>query len=376
LVLVIAGAHFIHDVFTAFLAPLLPLLIQKLGLSLVQAGSLAVFTQIPSVFNPFIGALADRGTFRRILIIIAPGLTGTLMCLMGLAPGYATLAVMLLMVGCSVAVLHVAAPPMVSQLVGGTIGRGMSFFTVAGELARTVGPLAAVQVVSAFGLDGMWRVFPVAVASSLLLWWRLGRVPEHRPATRPSGVFAVWLKMRRVLGSVLGVLLARVFMVGAITTFLPTFLYSRGLSLLMANVALSVFELAGAIGSFTSGTISDKLGRRRVLIATTALSPPFMVLFLYTTGPARMLALACLGFAALATTPVMLAVTIENSGSNTAAAIGTYMMVNFAARSVVVLAVGAMGDWIGLEATFLGCAGIAVLGVPFAFLLPRSTGPS
>ena len=75
LVLLLAAGHFVHDVFTAFLAPLLPLLIQKLGLSLVQAGSLAVFTQIPSVLNPLLGSLADRYAFRKLLVIVAPGAT-------------------------------------------------------------------------------------------------------------------------------------------------------------------------------------------------------------------------------------------------------------------------------------------------------------
>ncbi len=58
-VLTLAGSHFIHDAFTALLAPLLPLIIEKLGLSLLQAGSLVVFTRIPSVFNPALGSWAS-----------------------------------------------------------------------------------------------------------------------------------------------------------------------------------------------------------------------------------------------------------------------------------------------------------------------------
>ena len=60
LVVLLASAHFIHDVFTAFLAPLLPLIIDKLGLTLFQASTLAVLTQVPSFFNPFLGSFVDR----------------------------------------------------------------------------------------------------------------------------------------------------------------------------------------------------------------------------------------------------------------------------------------------------------------------------
>jgi len=56
----LAAVHFIHDTFTSFIAPLLPLLIEKLGLSLTLAGSLSVFSGLPSLFNPFLGVLADR----------------------------------------------------------------------------------------------------------------------------------------------------------------------------------------------------------------------------------------------------------------------------------------------------------------------------
>src|SRR5512136_1809977 len=73
-VMTIAGGHLTHDIFTSFLAPLLPLIIQKLGLSLTLAGSLASFQQVPSLINPFLGLLADRGSLRW-LIVLTPTVT-------------------------------------------------------------------------------------------------------------------------------------------------------------------------------------------------------------------------------------------------------------------------------------------------------------
>ena len=59
-ILALSIAHFIHDVYSSFLAPLLPLLIEKLSLSLTQAGFLSTVMQIPALLNPYIGVLADR----------------------------------------------------------------------------------------------------------------------------------------------------------------------------------------------------------------------------------------------------------------------------------------------------------------------------
>ena len=57
-VLTVAGGHLIHDIFTSFLAPLLPLIINKLGLSLTLAGSLAFFQQLPGLINPLLGMIS------------------------------------------------------------------------------------------------------------------------------------------------------------------------------------------------------------------------------------------------------------------------------------------------------------------------------
>lgn len=56
-VALVSFSHFIHDVYTSFLAPLLPLIIEKLSLTLGQAGLLSTVMQIPALLNPFIGLL-------------------------------------------------------------------------------------------------------------------------------------------------------------------------------------------------------------------------------------------------------------------------------------------------------------------------------
>ena len=375
-VLLIGGAHFVHDVFTSFLAPLLPLLIPKFGLSLLQAGSLSVFTQLPSLLNPLLGSLVDRGGFHRLLVVLGPGVSGTALCLIGVAPSYAALTVLLLTAGCSIAGLHVAGPVLVGQVTGTRVGLGMSLFMVGGELARTVGPLVAVQAVILLSLEGLWKVIPVALASSLVLWWRLGPVQAVGQVEQPSRLLVVWRDMRRVLIAVSGILLARSFMVGGLTVFLPAFIAGEGEGLFMASVSLSMFEAGGVVGVLTAGTVSDIIGRRHVLLGAVLLSTPLMLLFLGTSGPLRLAVLAALGFVALSTTPVMLALIIQNAGANCAAANGTYMMVSFALRALVVLVVGAMGDAIGLRATYVWCAGLAALGLPGVLLLPAGSHES
>ena len=151
----IGAGHLVNDTYSAFLAPLLPLIQQQLGIGYALAGSLVIFTQIPSVTNPFIGYLADRVSVRY-FVILAPAVTATVFSSVGLASGYVALAILLFVGGISIAAFHAPAPAMIAKVAGQRVGAGMSVFMATGELARTLGPILAVAGVTWFGLDGMW----------------------------------------------------------------------------------------------------------------------------------------------------------------------------------------------------------------------------
>ncbi|MCK5635019.1 MAG: hypothetical protein KAI06_08025, partial [Anaerolineales bacterium] len=93
-VVTLSGGHAVHDTYTAFLAPLLPVLIEKFSLLKTEAGLLSLFMQSPSILQPVIGHLADSISTRYI-VILAPAITGTMMSLLGIAPSYAILAIFL-----------------------------------------------------------------------------------------------------------------------------------------------------------------------------------------------------------------------------------------------------------------------------------------
>jgi len=132
-VILLSIGHGIHDMYPAFLAPLLPLIQAKMGLSNTLAGSLATFLRSSSVAQPFIGYLADR-TSARLFVILAPGATAIFMSLIGAAPSYGYAALLLLLVGMSHASYHAPAPAMVARVSGERVGGGMSFFMTGGEL--------------------------------------------------------------------------------------------------------------------------------------------------------------------------------------------------------------------------------------------------
>ena len=370
-VLTITGGHFIHDIFTSFLAPLLPLIIQKLSLSLTLAGALAAFQQLPSLINPFLGMLADRGSLRW-FVILTPTVTAITMSFIGVAPSYTVLTILLLVAGLSTAIWHTPTPAMVARVSGRQMGLGMSLFMLGGTSAYTIGPLLAVAVVSWWGLDGIWRLIPLGVAASVMLYWRTRDIADVRPARRANGSWAEsWRELERVLLPLAGIIVAQGFMVAALSTFLPTLLSSEGANLFQAGGALSIVHMTGVAGSLTSGIVSDRLGRRRVLTLILLASPVSMLLFLATPRWATVPMLLVAGFAVYSANPVMMALVQEYGRDHPATANGLYMALVFASQSLTIVLVGAIADRWGLRATFYGCALLGFAGLPFVRLLPK-----
>jgi FSR family fosmidomycin resistance protein-like MFS transporter len=372
-IMTIVGGHFVHDTYSAFAAPLLPLLIQKLSLSLTVAGSLWIFFSLPALLNPFIGYVADRVSMRY-LVILAPAVTATVMSSLGLAPNIVVLAILLFVAGISIAAFHAPAPAMIGRLAGTQLGKGMSFFMAGGELGRTVGPILAVWAVSVFTLEGMYRIMVVGWATSLILYWRLHNI-SARTGNRQS-LRAFLPAARRVFVPLLGIVVPRQFILTALTVYLPTYMSLQGASLWVAGASLSILELAGVAGALTGGIISDRLGRKVVLILASVSSSALMILFLGADGWLLVPILLALGFTALSTGPVMLALVQEYLPENRATANGLYVFLAFFSRSLAAFVLGIMGDKIGLQSTYLWATIISLLVIPAVFLLPKTDEPT
>lgn len=376
--LTVAVGHLVHDTFSAFLNPLLPAIIGKLDLSLTLAGSLTLYNRLPSLLNPFIGMVADRINLR-LLVVLAPGVTAVTMSLIGLAPNYAILALLLLAMGLSSAALHVPGPVIVSHVSGKRVGTGMSLWMMAGELARMVGPIFAVAAVSWWTLDGYYPVMSIGVLTSVVLYFRCEGVeadPAKRATSPPLG--KTWQAIRRLMIPLSIIMVLRSLMRAAISTFLPTYmvLSSADQSLWTGGTALAVSEFSGALGALVAGTLSDRVSRRMVIAAALLLAPALLLLFLSIDGAgwSQYLLLALTGFVALSTTPVMMAMVQEHGAANPATSNGIYMGVSFIVSAAAAPLLGRMGDVMGLHSAFTVSAIVALVAAPVGLTLPRDAG--
>jgi FSR family fosmidomycin resistance protein-like MFS transporter len=374
-VLTMSFSHLIHDIPGAFLAPILPLLIEKFGMTVFMAGLLDIFRRFPSLINPFLGLVADRMRIRY-FIIFSPGVTAVTMSLLGIAPTYTFLAVLLIISGISSAIYHVTAPVMVKQVSLDKIGRGMSFYMLGGELARTLGPLIILGAVSLWGLEGTWRLVPFGIAASGLLYIRLKDIQVDRTHTKKGDVHAgkVLAHLAPFFISLAGILLFQGAMKSALTIYLPTYLTSKGISLWIAGLSLSVLQFSGVAGTFLAGTISDRIGRKNALLVIAAVNPLLMWLFMVIDGIFVIPVLILNGLFLFGSGPVMLALVHDLDVKRMSFVNGIYMTLNFILSSLTVLAVGFAADRIGLDLTYKLSALTAVGSLIFVIFLRMPAG--
>ena len=370
----ISFGHFIHDIYTSFLSPILPLLIEKLQINYTFAALLTVAQRFPSLFNAPAGLLADKISFRY-AVIAAPTVSGVLMSLLGIAPNYTVVLLMLFTVGISAVIFHIPTPVMIKNAVPEKIGFGMSMYMLGGELARTLGPLIILAAISLWGFENTYRLIPLAVATSFILWLKLKDFAVHRKKEERKdlvSVKSVLKKYQTFFLMITGFMLFISFMKASMSVFLPTFITAKGDSLWLGGINLAVYQFAGAIGTFLSGTISDKIGRRTILLIAGFSNPVLMLIFVYFQNTMfSYLLLALLGLTLVSSGSVLLAMVQDIPSDRPAFMNGIYMTINFFVSSLGALFIGYIGDSMGLENTFYLAAFLAVIAIPFLMKLPK-----
>ena len=157
----------------------------------------------------------------------------------------------------------------------------------------------------------------------------------------------------------------------SLTLYLPTFLTKQGNSLWLAGISLAILQFSGAIGTFFAGSISDKFGRKNILLITSIINPILMWIFISTNGNLMIPLLVIMGFFLFASGPVLLALVQDTDSEHPAFINGIYMTISFGVSSLMVLLIGFMGDYWGLIATYRFCAIISIASIPFILMLKK-----
>ena len=249
-----------------------------LGLNRAQFGSLATAQSITNATSTFTaGFMGDRFSHRAsVMLGFSLGVMGLSMLLAGVAPNYWAMLGVMLLVGAGPAFFH---PPAISELsrrYPERRGFVVSLHGLGANVGEVLGPLGAASLLGFLAWRGVLQVsFAPAIVAAVLIrgLTRAGASP------RGSGVTSVG-EYARTFGSLLGnpviVVLVLATAVkgigeGAVTTYVPLYLVDDlGIDEIKVGLILSGSQLAGIFSQPVMGYLSDRYGRRAVLLPGTA----------------------------------------------------------------------------------------------------------
>jgi MFS transporter, FSR family, fosmidomycin resistance protein len=302
-------AHFVSDSYSSIIYPLLPLLKAKLALTNSQVFWLAPLLAISSsLMQPLYGFISDRYA-RRFFAVFAPTITAVFVSMIGLAPSYATLIVLLVAGGVGIGSFHPQAAAMAAAASGNRRRIGMAIFSAVGTLGFATGPFVITRIVDRFGLEHSYYIVGVGVLTSAVLY-RVCPPLEAQSKPAPGVAKIKWqllAALRAVWKPLLLLYLITVIRSGIqLTTnyYLPFMLEESGSGLTDTGNVLTVFLLLGGLGGLAGGFMAERISGRAVTLYSGLLGGPLMVAAFLTSGMTSVALLGLGGFVLLSTLPV------------------------------------------------------------------------
>jgi FSR family fosmidomycin resistance protein-like MFS transporter len=372
----LCAGHFVNDSYSSIIYPLLPLIKLKLGLTSAQVFWLAPLYAISSsLMQPVYGFISDR-YFRRFFTVFGPVITGVFVSMIGLAPSYGILIVLLVAGGIGIGSFHPQGAAMAATAASERRRVGMAMFSALGTLGFAVGPLVITRVVSAYGLEHSYYVIGAGLVMSAILYRVCPPLPAHSSST-PGVENVKWqllAALRPAWKPLILLYLITVVRSGLQMTtnnFLPFMLEDRGYALTETGNVMTVFLLLGGIGGIAGGFTAERFSGRAVTLYSGLLAGPLMMGAFAFNGPLGIVCLGLGGFMLLSTIPVIVAMAQELAPGHTST-VSALMM--GAAWGVGALAPQALSNFVpafGFRNVLIVASAVTTITAVLAYFLPR-----
>lgn len=371
LIALLSLGHFVVDLNQGSLPAFLPFLKTAHQLSYSAVATIVLAANVASsIVQPMFGYFADQ-TARRWMLPASVLLTGGGFALMGLAPGYAALLGLVVVMGLGVAAYHPEAYKTATGVAGAKKATALSWFSLGGNVGVALGPPVITALVTVVGLTGsLGLLAPTLIASALLL----AVLPAFSQSAAPQAAAAAAVRgvnMPRAIALLILVVMIRSWTTLGFTTFVPFYYIDiLGADPRLVGPLLFVFLGAGAAGTVVAGPLADRWGARAFMRWVLLAALPFGVLFLLVRGP---LAFVVLGiFGALLTSSFTVSVVLGQAYLPRKAGTASGLIVGFAigAGGLGVTALGWVADRYGLPAALWISALTPLLAFAATWFLP------
>jgi len=368
---------------------LLPLIGKELGLSYSEIGFIMTCQYVAGAISNIPGGMiVDTVGRQGLLMAVSLFWVGFPYFLMSFTHSYWVLLLCVMLVGIGNNLWHPTAIPTLAQHFPDRKGLALSFHSMGGNVGDALAPLAigALLAVLSWRSIVIVNVVPGLVMASLILFYlgalRMGRskAKDRSDVQKQEGQsvkeylrgFSELLKNRELFLLALGSGFRSMTQNGLLT-FLPIFLaYEMGYSLFWVGVCMFVLQAAGFAASPVAGYLSDRMGRRRILMSSMMMTAVVLAFMAFAgRSLAFVFLIAVLGFFLYAIRPVLQAWTLECTPKKMGGTgIGVLFGVQAVGSSIGPVIGGALADQYGLMSVFFFLAVTIVVANLFIFFMP------
>jgi len=363
--LVLAGVHFLIDMYASMLPAILPAIRAEFSLSLSLGGlMLAVMLMTSNGIQPLIGHL--RAEKRRPLFLHLGLILAVSICLLGALPrgsGAFSLIILLAVVsGCGIAIVHPEGLRAVHWLRRIPPAISTAVFMAGGFLGYASGGAVSAFLVSRFGLKGLYPLAFCPVIGIVMVKFLRIRLAVERKARNKDEArteesrLPFWLIMAMAMPAAVSTTV--------LANLLPTVLNELGFELTFGGLSTTMFGLGGAVGSFVWANLAGKKGELNCSIAALFLVVPFLVAYLvFINNRMAIWILFGVGFCAIAAYILMITLSRYATGLKLGQRMGFMVGGTWALANIVFMALLPVAEHFGsnviLKFTPLGylCSG-------------------
>lgn len=368
--------HMVIDIYQGLLPIFLSVYKNEYGLSYAAAGLVVFLSNISSsVIQPLFGYWSDRHQMRWLLpagCLVA----GLGMVAAGYAANYYLLVAAVFISGLGVAAYHPEASKSAHYISGPRQASSMSIFSVGGNLGFGLGPLIATFILSHGGLRASWMLLiPTAIIVVLLSHALpvLGRAMAGGHQVPPAGNPRAKTGQAPLVAIILLVLVVimRSWLQSGLTYYIPFYYlnYLHG-NEHFASSMLSIFLMAGAVGTLVGGRLADYWGTKKMIIGSMLVLIPMVVAFPYIQGAWVAILLALSGFALVSTFAPAIVLAQNILPEHVGVASGLMMGFAIGTGGLGTFLMGRIADAHGVPFTIQIMAVIPAIGAILAFFLP------
>lgn len=304
----LSGGHFINDVYTGVLNPIMPFIAAKIGISMAIATVVLTVSHIfSSLLQPLFGYFADN-VLRRHFIFWGLILSSVFIPLAALSKNVYLLVFFIILGSIGSSFFHPQALGLASRFSKGAT-KAMAVFLAMGTLGYSLGPIVSSSVTQFLGMNKMPFMSVLGIIWAFLMFKlvpKISNVKNEIPKIDFKVAFKKILTNHKL--NILNVIAMLKTVVQSSCFILLPFLWKNmGHRPFYIGAALFMFIFAGGIASLVSGSVEKRIGAKNVFYISMISTFPLLLLFIMTYQKSSVISLVIfvvMGFLTMMATPV------------------------------------------------------------------------